>query len=217
MMRTARSMLLTAALFALPVVAAAQDEIGKAPPPGSAIRVLALSQDLADRGRAEGDPLMLILAADMRKKSGLALLPRAPEGGTADADPYAVETLLKEGVAAAKDAPAIRALADDVRASAVKGRMGGKGYSVATVKGAGTDWYRGQRFRGGEYAEIAVSALTAGSVDLFLYDAKGNLVCRDLRQPKSGYCGFTPAAEGTFDVKVENRAGAPLKYQLTTN
>lgn len=199
----------------------AAQEARNDPPADSPLRALALSEALADLGRADKDPLKLIVAARLRKSSPLQPLARAPaqagEKAGADADPCAVETLLAEAVAAGKQAPSILALAADVRASAAKGRSGFKGYSVATVKGAGADWYRGQKFEGRQYAEVAATALAGGGADLYVYDDKGNLVCRDLRQPQRAYCGWTPSTTGDFDIRIENRTAAPLKYRLTTN
>lgn len=205
------------ALFA--AQAAVAQEATNDVPAGSGVRVIALSQDLADLGRRDKDALMLIVAADIAKKADVRRIDRAPEGAVAESsDPYAVEALLAEAVALGGASPVIKALADEVRASATKGRVVSKGYSVATLKGAGTDWYRGQKFVGGQYAEVSVQARGgSGSLDLFLYDDKGNLVCRDLRQSGTGYCGWTPSVTSSFDIKIVNRTGQAFRYALSTN
>ena len=207
---------LTALLAAQP--AFAQEATNEAPA-GSGVRIIALSQDLADLGRRDKDALMLIVAADIAKKADVRQIDRVPEGGTAEtSDPYAVEALLTDAVALGGASPVIKALAEEVRATATKGRAVSKGYSVATLKGAGTDWYRGHKFVGGQYAEVSVQGRGGtGSVDLFLYDDKGNLVCRDLRQSGTGYCGWTPSATSVFDIKIVNRTGQPFRYALSTN
>lgn len=186
-------------------------------PTDSPARVLALGTALAEAGRADKDPLKLILAADLIKASRATALSRVPDGGAADGGTYAFEALLAEAITAAKDDARIKALAEDVRAKALKGRVASRGYSVATARGAATDWYRGQRFKANEAAEVVVTALTGAGFDLFVYDDKGNLICRDIRQQHRGYCGWRPGTEGNFDIKIENRTASPLKYQLTTN
>lgn len=212
---------LTLAALLAAVSASAEDSAPAKPPRSSPVQLIGLSIEVAEFGRAERDPLAMIVAAQLRK--GLALRPvdRKPDGEaaapTAGDDPYSVETLLADALAFGRNAPTIRAMADEVRASASKGRSDGVAVNVSTARAGGTDWYRRQRFDAGKYAEAAVELLGGGAVDFFVYDSNGNVVCRDVRQPARGYCGWTPKPGETFDIKVENRNPAPVRYRLSTN
>ena len=209
-------------LFALIVTlsllqhAAAQESSGELPA-ASPARAFALASALAEAGRAEKDPLKLLAAANLARAAGFVAASRAPDGGATEPPGYEVEALLGEAVALGKGDAGIRTLADDIRSRATKGRASSRGYSVAVAKGAATDWYRGQRFKGGEPAEVVVTALSGAGFDLFIYDDKGNLICRDLRQQHRGFCGWKPSTDGNFDIKIENRTSSALKYSLTTN
>ena len=203
-------------MLALQRPASAQESSGDLPT-SSPARIFALAAGLADAGRAEKDPLKLLAAANLAKAAGFVAAPRAPEGGAAEPPGYDAEALLGEAVTFGKGDASIAALADDIRARATKGRASNRGYSVAVAKGAAAEWYRGQRFKGGEPAEVVVTALSGAGFDLFVYDDRGNLVCRDLRQQHRGFCGWKPSTDGTFDIKIENRTSSALKYSLTTN
>ena len=184
---------------------------------------LALSARLADWGRAEHDPLALVVAAQIRGGVGARTVERTPEqsGEAAAATPATgeatVETLLAEAEALAKGDAGIRALADDVRASATKGLVAGTGVSRATLRASGTDWYRRLKFEGSRYAEAYVELSGTGRVHVAVYDETGNLVCRDDNPSSVAYCGWTPSKTGSFDVKVENRSTAAVPYRMFTN
>ena len=185
---------------------------------------LALSARLADWGRADRNPLALIVAAEIRGRTGAKGIERAPEqegdAGSATTSPATettVESLLAEAVALGGKDETVRALADDVRSSATKGLVAGAGMSRATLRGAGTDWYRKLSFEGSRYAEAYVELSGSGAVHVSVYDDAGNLVCRDPNPSSVAYCGWTPSRTATFDVKVENRSAAPIPYRMFTN
>lgn len=190
---------------------------------------LALSARLADRARADRDPLALIVAATIRRGVPTTPVARSPEtsspetsGAVAEtaAVPTAeasVEQLLAEAVALSKNDPAIVALAEDVRASATKGLVQGAGASRATLPAAGTDWYRQLRFEGSRYAETLVELSGAADVRISVWDQAGNLVCRDPNPSSVAYCGWVPSQTAFFDIKVENRSTRPVSYRMYTN
>ena len=184
------------------------------------VRQLALAMETADYARAAKDPLALIVAASLRKGVATRAAGLAPDGETTadtSADPYAADALLAEAVALSKNDPVVAGFAEDARAAAAKGRSDGVAVSRSVARPGGTDWYRRIRYDAGKYAEAAVELLGGGAIDLFVYDSAGNVVCRDVRQPKKGYCGWTPKPGETFDIKVENRQPAPARYVLSTN
>jgi hypothetical protein len=206
-------------LGSVPIAPASAGETGDAAPLGR----LALSARLAAWGRADKNPLALIVAAEIRQGVAARSVERAPDqsGEAATAAPAANETtvagLLGEAVALAGKDETIRALADDIRGSASKGLVLGAGMSRATVRAAGTDWYRKLKFEGSRYAETYVELSGSGNVHVSVYDEAGNLVCRDPNPSAVAYCGWTPSRTALFDVKVENRSTSPVTYRMFTN
>lgn len=188
---------------------------------GRDLASLALSGRVAEWGRANKDPLALIVAASIRRQIALKTVERVPEGGPSTEPTEGRETtvasLLADAVAAAPKDPTIAALAADVAASRTKGRVDGKAESVATVKGAGVDWYRKLSFEGTRYAEAVVELFGDGRVGISVYDEQGNLVCKDPNPSTVTYCGWHPSATGRFDVKVENLGTRPVRYKIATN
>ncbi len=186
------------------------------------VALMSLSGGVAAWGREARDPLALIVAAEIRSRVTVRPVDRRPDqSGEAGAEPAAadltVEALLAEAVALAKGDPTVAALADDVKASATKGLVQGAGASRATVRSAGSDWYRRLKFEGARYAEAYVELAGPGTVSMSVFDDKGNLVCRDTNPSSVAYCGWTPSATTSFDLRVENRGAGPVPYRLFTN
>lgn len=186
---------------------------------------LALSARLAEWGRADKNPLALIVAAQIRQGVGAKAIERTPEqtgeaapaSAPAAAGEASVEALLAEAVALAGKDATVAALADDVRGNATKGLVQGAGVSRATLRPAGTDWYRRLGFEGTRYAEAYVEIAGQGNVQISVWDEAGNLVCRDPNPSAVAYCGWVPSSTAKFDVKVENRSGVAVPYRMFTN
>ncbi len=213
------------------LAAIAQDKTGdnisqesaKADEPATA-KLYAMARDLVDYGRANNDPLSLIVAAGIRQQIALTEVDRKPsstEGsGAAAEDPtpeLTVEAILDEAKSMSGDDEAIVALADDVTASATKGRSAGPGYNVVTLPGNTTDNYDRVDFNGGEYAEVYAEGSGATNLDLYVYDENGNLICSDTDYSDIAYCGWTPKWTGPFSIKVINQGSASNRYALITN
>ena len=180
------------------------------------VEQLHLSAQLAAYGRANKDPLSLIVAAQIRQQVGTKVVERAPEGGEAGAASPAtdvVASLLDEAKAVSKNDKTIVALADDVKASATKGRVGGGIISLGQITGR-TIHNRTMNFRAKEAAEIAVVGIDTSKIMLEVFDEGGHLICRDT---DPAYCRFTPAWTGEFKVKVHNNGTSLAHYRLETN
>ena len=186
-------------------------------------KLYAMARDLVEYGRKNNDPLSLIVAAGMRQQVALTEVDRTPtnEGaGTAEPDDtpeLTVEAILDEAKSISGDDDMIVALADDVMASATKGRSVGPGYNVVTLPGGTTDNYFGVSFDGSKYAEVYAEGSGRTNLDLYIYDENGNLICSDTDSSDVAYCGWTPKWTGAFDIKVINRGGASNRYALITN
>lgn len=189
----------------------------------TALALVSLSAGVAAWGREARDPIALIVAAEIRSRVTVRSIERRPEqSGEAGAEPTAtadvtVDALLAEAVALSKGDGTVAALADDVKASARKGLVQGAGASRATVRAAGSDWYRRLKFEGARYAEAYVELSGPGTVSMSVFDDKGNLVCRDTNPASVAYCGWMPSTTATFDVRVENRGNGAVPYRLFTN
>ncbi len=189
---------------------------------GSPIELVATAHSLAQVARSDRNPLGLLVAAEMRQRVGVRQADRRPDQAPGDpqvveAGADSVEGLLAEAMTLSGKDPTIAALADDILASATKGRVSTIAVSVATATANGTDWYRKQKFEGTRYAEAYVELLGQGGLNIYVYDDAGNLVCRDVSPSASAYCGWTPLRTGAFDIKVENRTDGAVRYRLSTN
>jgi hypothetical protein len=194
-------------------------------PRGSPLYMLDMADALAAFGRETRNPLALTVAADLAKQAGERARVREVEhqGGALEAAAPEAEgqtpaaDVLDEAVALAKGDPVILALVADVRAASVKGLSQGLGASISSVPGSGNDWYRNLPFKGGEYAETKIDVLNGGDISLFVYDAGGNLVCKDASASGRKYCGWSPVSTDKFSIKIENRGARPVRYKLVTN
>ncbi|MER2604347.1 MAG: hypothetical protein ABTQ29_00790 [Siculibacillus sp.] len=198
----------------------AKENVDRAAKPSEALPVaqLHLSEQLAAYGRAAKDPLSLIVAAQIRQQVGVKVVDRKPDGAdsgapaTADAGAV-VDGLLKEARDLSKNDKTIVALADDVKASATKGRVGGGIISLGQIPGR-TIHSRTINFRANQTAEIAAVGIDTNDIMLEVFDEGGHLICRDT---DPAYCRFTPAWTGSFTVKVHNDGRSLSHYRLETN
>jgi hypothetical protein len=204
-----RSVLL-AAVLALALPAGAET--------ASPVKLAELSARIYDQGVAAGDPLLVLSAAKLRKTLAPVASDRAPEGGGAgEGAPLSWEEMLVTAEALAAGDDALLGLIADVRAETIKGVASGPVYNIGNLSNGGGDTYPPIEFRGGEYAEVYVEAKAATNLNLTIYDAQGRLVCSDTDISHIAYCGWTPAAGGTFTLKVENKGPASAAYALMTN
>ena len=186
----------------------------------AAFKALALSGQLIAYGRNNHDALALILAASMRKGLALKFVQRKAaedEAENANASVDAVEVILAEATKFADGNESYLELIEDVRAMASKGKSDGPAYNIRTIKARGKNNYRNIEFSGGQYAEIYVEGSGRANLDLFIYDAKGRLICTDTDPSDINYCGWTPPANGTYLVTIVNKSNRTNRYSLMTN
>ena len=194
------------------------DKKAKRPEGTQAVKQLELSLQLAQYGRANKDPLALITAAKMRQGVGFKVEDRKPNEGDSGAaaagdGAMSIDALLKDAKDMSSNDKTIVAMADDVKASAAKGRVGGGIISLGTISGD-TVHTRSITFAGGRFAEIAAAGTDNNDVVLEIFDQGGHLICRD---SDPAYCPFTPAWTGPFTVKVYNTGSDGAHYRLETN
>lgn len=207
-MRFSLLAVLLATLVALPAVA-------DTPSP---VRIAELSARLYESGLASGDPFLVLSAARLRKSLAPVSSDRAAiDGRTADDAPLGWQEMLAQAEALAGGDKALQDLIADIRAETTKGVASGPVYNIGSLSNGDRDTYPPIEFRGGEYAEVYVEARSATNVNLTILDDRGRLVCSDTDISHIAYCGWTPAAGGTFTLKVENKGPISAAYALMTN
>ena len=205
-----RRFLLAAALMGLTVPALAET--------ASPVKIAEMSARLYAAGVKAGDPLLILSAARMRKGLAPVVGDRAAVDGVAgEGAPLGWEEMLASAEALAEGDEALLGLIEDARVEATKGVASGPVYNIGQLGTGKGDTYPPIEFRGGEYAEVYVEAKAAVNLNLAIYDDKGRLVCSDTDISHIAYCGWTPAAAGTFTLKVDNKGPAAAAYALMTN
>lgn len=203
-----RRFLLATALMTLPAWA-------ETPSP---VKVAELSARLYAAGMAAGDPLLILSAAKLRKELAPVAADRAAvDGIIGESAPLGWEEMLASAAELAAEDEALMGLIEDAKVEATKGVASGPVYNIGSLGTGRGDTYPPIEFRGGEYAEVYVEARAATNLNLGVYDDKGRLVCSDTDISHIAYCGWTPAAGGTFTLKVENKGPVAADYALMTN
>ena len=205
-----RRILLATALAALVSPAVAETQ--------SPVKVAELAARLYAMGLDQGDPLLILSAARLRKTLALEATDRAAIDGTAGTGaPLSWEEMLASAETLAGDDDILLGLIDDARVEGSKGVSSGPVYNIGSLADGNDDTYPPIEFRGGEYAEVYVEAKDATNLNLTVFDDKGRLVCSDTDISHIAYCGWTPAEAGSFTLKVENKGPASAAYALMTN
>lgn len=205
-----RRLLLASTLIALAFPAFAET--------GSPLQLAALSARLYAAGIADGDPLLVLTAARLRKAIAPEPTDRAAIAGTAGTGvPLTWEEMLVGAETLAGDDADLLGLIADARDETMKGVASGPVYNIGTLANGGADTYPPIAFRAGEYAEIYVEAKDATDLNLTVLDAEGRLVCSDTDISSIAYCGWTPAEAGSFTLKIDNKGPLSASYALMTN
>lgn len=181
--------------------------------PDGKLRQLELSGELYAVGLAENDPLFLLASAKLRRMFDFQPI----EGSGARGRPMTWQAILDTARDMAFGDASMLAMIDDLAGEGARGVTTGQVYSIAEIGIGGLDVYDPMRFEAGQYAEVYVEA--AGGIDLnvYVYDAQGNLVCADTDPSPISYCGWRPAEAGEFTIKVENKGDEGSAYALMTN
>lgn len=202
-------------ILALTLVALVSPALAEAPSP---VKVAEISARLYVMGMDQGDPLLILSAARLRKTLAPTATDRAAIGGEiGDGAPLSWEEMLASAEALAGEDALLLGLIDDARVESTKGVASGPVYNIGSLTDGDDDTYPPIEFRGGEYAEVYVEAKDATNLNLTIYDDQGRLVCSDTDISHIAYCGWTPAVAGTFTLKVENKGPASAAYALMTN
>ena len=221
--------------LALPVVAAepgkanGSDKDGKLTAQGQAVADRAMAEDLIEYGRAEKNPLALLLAAQVIKANPAATAAagqrtKAAEGTAAAASGQkqgklatADDILAEAKGLAAGNAPLVAMIDAEAKLKGGRGATEGPIEHRDQVNPGRIDVYT-ITFRGGELAEVLVVGDGDNDLDLMIYDENGNLIEQDTDATDRCYVSWTPAWTGPFKVKIKNLGSSVYSnYVLLTN
>ncbi|MGV6811250.1 MAG: hypothetical protein ACWA47_03315 [Brevirhabdus sp.] len=178
------------------------------------LKSVQLSRQLYDHGVLEGDALLIIAAAKLRKNVTPAPSGTTPAGETPH---LAWQDMLATAATLAKGDETLEGLVDDLRVATTKGIVNGPVYSISDVRSGGENIYADLPFEGATYAEVYLEGQSNSDLNLYVYDAKGRLVCSDTDISDIAYCGWRPAQTGNFELRVENKGPSASRYSLMTN
>ena len=98
-------------------------------------------------------------------------------------------------------------------APAIAGPVGGPKYDVHCVTAYSTDTFY-VTFRGYEDAAVLISGDGGTDLDLFVYDANGNLISADTDGSDDCVVRFMPYRTGTFRIEVRNLGCVYNRYAI---
>jgi hypothetical protein len=196
-------------------------------PPSPAMDALQTAYALAQYGYANSSASALIGAAEILARTQTQDMNKSGEqtGQTADAankaqkPEYTAANLLADGKKLAGRDNVLLAWAkkvEDALKITTKGAVGGPRRQIDRVGALGTITYRVD-FRAYELAEVAVVGDGDTDLDLYIYDANGNLVAYDEDYSDRCYVSFVPRFTLPFFIKVVNRGRVYNQFVIATN
>ena len=189
--------------------------------PDEQMAYLSTSADLAVIARANQDAILMLAAARLETMAGARAEPKdktvrgEAQTGTGEKAEAAGLYALAEEYAGSNDE--LLALVEDGKDEVTsRGSLSGPGWHSDRVLAGYTDIYN-LAFRGGQFAEVAVSGDGDTDLDLHVYDEHGNAVCSDTDYTDQTYCGWRPRWSGTFRIEIENLGNVYNAYDLYNN
>ena len=185
---------------------------------------LRLASDLAARGRAEHDALLLLAAARVLEQVELKKLDVEPvvQGRASDvaAAPVgeSLSRLLQEAESAAGQDEKMLALIAREKAFAEESRRGGVTlfFAEAVAPATGKVTYTWE-FKGREFADLRLESNAGARLGLTITDAKGNTACKAARALNPQDCNWTPSQSGMFSIVIENLGPESSPFRVITN
>ncbi len=221
-----KKIFLTLAFIAAAQLSFAQGKSNEAQQPVSEqMAQLQLAADLAKYGYDTYSASALIEAARIlaavptHKLTPESFTHGEGEAGNKDSEvEFSVEQLLKDAREYADGNASLLALADEVKVDngTSRGRVGGASKTVERVLAYSTDTYC-IKFYAGETAEVFVSGDGDTDLDVYVYDANGNLITQDDDYTDDCYVAFIPYYTTAFTIKIVNRGDVYNQYTMWTN
>jgi hypothetical protein len=181
---------------------------------------MVLAQEMFALGMARQDALTVLQAARLAQGVALTAAERLPEttGDAAPADtgtPPGAADMLRAAEALAGEDDLLLGLLDDALAGQGQDLPASAVRSTGRLAAGANDAWT-LAFFGQSYAEVAVAGDGKAPLSLTVRDAGGNAVCIAPVGP-FGLCGFVPAENGYFSIRVQNTGDTATGYDLLTN
>ena len=106
--------------------------------------------------------------------------------------------------------------AEIASAGATRGAVGGPKYSEDRVYGKDYVDYT-CKFWANELAEVIVIGDGDNDLDLYIYDANGNLIASDTDYTDQCVCRWVPSWTGAFTIRIVNRGAIYSNFAIATN
>lgn len=208
-------------LFCTAAVNAQDGKQEKKPIPSSEMETFRLASQLAKYGYSNASALALIQAADLfatigKQDLGAESIEHGEGASSSKEDniSFEVEDLLKEAESLIDGDNTYTDLIAKVRAShKTRGIIGGRRSGVFKVQANATDVFH-YKFYANSRATVIVSGDGDTDLDLYVYDANGNLIASDIDYSDDCVCVWTPAWTGSFSIKVKNRGNVYNRYAI---
>jgi len=97
-----------------------------------------------------------------------------------------------------------------------RGALGGPRYQVDAVNAKSYLDYQ-LAFTAGRLAEIVLSGDGDTDLDLYVYDANGNLIAYSEDYSDDCYVSWVPAWTGSYTIRVANRGRVYNRFEIATN
>jgi hypothetical protein len=194
-----------------------------------AMQAIQIATSLAKYGYANYSASALIEAAEILAQTPTQNLGDKPSSDTktkakaetkATSKPeFTPKNLLADAKKYAAGDASMLAWADKVEKSLsnkTRGALGGPRQAFNSVYSRSTDTYQ-LTFRAGQLAEIGVSGDGDTDLDLYVYDANGNLIAYDEGYSDDCFVNWVPKWTGAYTIKVVNRGRVYNQYAIVTN
>ncbi len=213
------------------VVAFAQDaepsKVGQKGEPTDAIAALNLAADLVKYGYENKSALALTDAVQILAENPTKPIEAEKEGEATSVSfdgkngkvTFDYAQILSDAKGFAKGNNKMLAVIEQVEKDAKgasRGNVDGASYDEVNVSANSSVSYYAT-FRANQLAEVAVVGDGDTDLDLYVYDANGNLIGSDIDYTDACYVRWTPAWTGRFTIKIINRGSVYNHAVVMTN
>jgi hypothetical protein len=192
-----------------------------------AMQSIQIANSLAKYGYANYSASALIEAAEILAQTQTQALGEKPTSDAKDTDDskdeskpeFTAENLLADAKKYAAGDATMLAWAEKVEnslGSKARGAVGGPREGFNSVYARSTDTYQ-LAFRAGQLAEIIVCGDGDTDLDLYVYDAYGNLAAYSDDYYDDCFVSWVPSWTGSYTIKVVNRGRVHNRYIIVTN
>jgi hypothetical protein len=203
------------------------DKPASSQPASAGLSAIQTANNLAKYGYGNYSASALITAAEILSQvqtQSLGAAPTTESGGDgagtkAEKPEFTPANLLADARKYAAGDATMLAWATKVEGSLgrqTRGAVGGPRQGLHAVDSRSTDTFQ-LAFTSGRLAEIVVSGDGDTDLDLYVYDANGNLIAYSEDYSDDCYVSWVPAWTGAYTIRVVNRGGVYNRYVIATN